>query len=75
MDVLFHIVDDDGYVRAIANLHSLLRPGGMLILTENLVHGDWHRGEHQVEQGRRLDPRAARPRAGSKWSCAARCSS
>ena len=50
MDVLFHVVDDDRYARAIANLHSLLRPGGVLILTENLLHGDWHRGEHQVSR-------------------------
>jgi SAM-dependent methyltransferase len=50
MDVLFHIVDDDRYERAIANLHSLLRPGGTVILTENLLHGDWHRGEHQVSR-------------------------
>ena len=50
MDVLFHVVDDDRYGRAIANLHSLLRPGGVLILTENLLHGDWHRGEHQVSR-------------------------
>ena len=50
MDVLFHIVDDQRYERAIANLHSLLRPGGVLILTENLLHGDWHRGPHQVSR-------------------------
>jgi SAM-dependent methyltransferase len=50
MDVLFHVVDDDRYGRAIANLHSLLRPGGVLILTENLLHGSWHRGEHQVSR-------------------------
>jgi SAM-dependent methyltransferase len=50
MDVLFHVVDDDRYERAIANLHSLLRPGGTLILTENLIHGDWHRGAHQVSR-------------------------
>jgi SAM-dependent methyltransferase len=48
IDVLYHIVDDDGYVRAIENLHSLLRPGGMLLLTENLVHGPWTRAENQV---------------------------
>jgi SAM-dependent methyltransferase len=50
MDVLFHVVDDDRYRRAIANLHELLRPGGVLILTENFLHGDWHRGEHQVSR-------------------------
>jgi SAM-dependent methyltransferase len=50
MDVLFHVVDDERYERAIANLHSLLRPSGTLILTENLLHGDWHRGPHQVSR-------------------------
>jgi SAM-dependent methyltransferase len=50
MDVLFHVVDDERYRQAIANLHSLLRPGGVLILTENLLHGDWHRGPHQVSR-------------------------
>jgi SAM-dependent methyltransferase len=50
MDVLFHVVDDDRYRLAIANLHELLRPGGVLILTENLLHGSWHRGEHQVSR-------------------------
>ena len=34
-DVLFHIVDDEAYGRAIANLASLLRPGGLLVLSEN----------------------------------------
>jgi SAM-dependent methyltransferase len=48
MDVLFHIVDDDGYARAVENIHSLLAPGGALIFSENLIHGEWIRGEHQV---------------------------
>ena len=48
MDVLQHIVDDEGDVRAIENLHALLRRGGMLIMTENLVHGAWYRSDHQV---------------------------
>jgi len=34
-DVLFHIVDDAAYARAIGNLASLLRPGGLLVLSEN----------------------------------------
>jgi SAM-dependent methyltransferase len=48
MDVLFHIVDDDGYARAVENLHTLLRPGGSLIFSENLLHGEWYRTDHQV---------------------------
>jgi SAM-dependent methyltransferase len=50
MDVLFHIVDDERYRQAIANLHGLLRPGGTLILTENFLHGPWHVGAHQVSR-------------------------
>jgi SAM-dependent methyltransferase len=50
MDVLFHIVDDDGYARAIENLARLLVPGGVVVLTENLVHGGTERGEHQTSR-------------------------
>ena len=39
MDVLFHIVDDEGYARAIRNLAALLAPGGLLVLTENFLTG------------------------------------
>ena len=75
MDVLYHIVGDDGYVRAIENLHSLLRPGGMLIMTENLVHGEWYRGDNQVV--RDIDwILGLLDRTGGSRSCAAgRCSS
>jgi SAM-dependent methyltransferase len=51
MDVLFHIVDDGRYARAVKNLAGLLRPGGLLVFSENLIHGAWHRGEHQVSRG------------------------
>lgn len=50
MDVLFHIVDDDGYARAIANLGRLLAPGGILVLSENLLHGRTERGRHQTSR-------------------------
>jgi SAM-dependent methyltransferase len=50
MDVLYHVVDDDGYARSIANLNTLLRPDGVLILSENLLHGAWQRTEHQVSR-------------------------
>lgn len=42
MDVLFHIVDDAGYTIAIENLSSMLPRGGLLVLTENCVHGRAH---------------------------------
>jgi SAM-dependent methyltransferase len=39
MDMLFHILDEDAYRRAIANLAALVRPGGHVVLTENLLDG------------------------------------
>jgi 2-polyprenyl-3-methyl-5-hydroxy-6-metoxy-1,4-benzoquinol methylase len=50
MDVLFHIVDDGGYEQALANLSNLLRPQGVLLMSENLVHGPALAGEHQVSR-------------------------
>jgi SAM-dependent methyltransferase len=34
-DVLFHLIDDDDYRRAWANLARLVRPGGLLVFSEN----------------------------------------
>lgn len=40
MDVLFHIVDDAAYRRALHNVSALLRPGGHFVLSENFLrHG------------------------------------
>jgi SAM-dependent methyltransferase len=39
MDMLFHIVDEDAYRRAISSLATLVRPGGYVVLTENLLDG------------------------------------
>lgn len=50
MDMLFHIVDDDAYERAIGNLVGLLKPGGYLVFTENFLRGATQRGEHQVSR-------------------------
>ena len=50
MDVLFHITDDEAYGRAIANLAAMLRPGGLLVLTENSVHGQALRSERQASR-------------------------
>jgi SAM-dependent methyltransferase len=33
-DILFHIVDDEAYFRAMANMASLLKPGGTLVFTD-----------------------------------------
>jgi len=47
-DVLFHIVDDTAFARAIENIASLLRPGGYAMLSDNFVHGPELRIVHQV---------------------------
>lgn len=51
MDVLYHIVDDERYARAIGNLARLLSPEGTLFFTENLVVRE-RRGRHQVHRTR-----------------------
>jgi SAM-dependent methyltransferase len=49
-DVLFHIVDDERYERALRNLFAALEPGGFLLFTDNFVHGATVRGETQVSR-------------------------
>jgi SAM-dependent methyltransferase len=36
-DVLFHIVDDDSYRKAVSNLGKLLHPGGYLLYSDNFM--------------------------------------
>jgi SAM-dependent methyltransferase len=51
-DVLFHITDDSQYEKAIDNIHSLLRPGGFFVFSENFIHqAITLRSEHQVIRG------------------------
>src|SRR5579883_1253316 len=50
MDVLHHLVDDEQYERALANCARLLKPGGMLVFTENFLHGPAYRGPHSVSR-------------------------
>ena len=45
-DVMFHIVDDSRYARALQNIHSLLAPGGMFVFSDLLVHGDPVKDDH-----------------------------
>ena len=52
MDVLFHIVDDEAYQRAFRDLSSLLRPDGLLILSENFLARSTVRGAHQVSRSK-----------------------
>jgi SAM-dependent methyltransferase len=49
-DVLFHIVDDDSYARALANVRELLAPGGLLLLSDNFLHRDAVRSETQANR-------------------------
>lgn len=39
LDVLFHIVDDERYRRAFANIANLLEPGGLFVFSENFLQG------------------------------------
>ena len=43
-DVLFHQVDDQQYLATLKNLARLLKPGGVLVLSENFVHKERPRG-------------------------------
>ena len=46
-DVLFHIVDDEKYEKAINNIYNLLKPNGILIFSENFVHKKSQRSSFQ----------------------------
>lgn len=50
MDMLFHIVDDDVYRGAIDALSQLVRPGGHVVLSENLLDGRRVSGPEQVSR-------------------------
>jgi SAM-dependent methyltransferase len=50
VDVLFHIVDDEDFRQAFRNAYELLAPGGLLVFTENFLHGPTQRAEHQVSR-------------------------
>jgi SAM-dependent methyltransferase len=49
-DVTFHIVDDNRFERALRNVFTLLRPGGLFIFSDNFVHGPELRREHHVSR-------------------------
>ncbi|MCG8361128.1 MAG: class I SAM-dependent methyltransferase [Kiloniellales bacterium] len=50
--VLYHIVDDQRYSKALSNIASVLRPGGLLFLSENLIDGEEIRLQHIVHRSR-----------------------
>jgi 2-polyprenyl-3-methyl-5-hydroxy-6-metoxy-1,4-benzoquinol methylase len=49
-DVLFHIVDDQQFARALANIAALLKPGGLFLWSDNFVHRPTIRVTHQVSR-------------------------
>jgi 2-polyprenyl-3-methyl-5-hydroxy-6-metoxy-1,4-benzoquinol methylase len=51
IDVIYHIVDDERYVQALRNLADLLKPDGVLILSENFT-ARAHVGAHQISRTR-----------------------
>lgn len=49
-DVLFHITDDARYRNAILNIYRLLNEGGIFLFSENFLHRDALRSQHQVSR-------------------------
>lgn len=50
MDVLFHIVDDERFAQAFRTAFALLAPGGLFVFSDNFLHRDAVRAEHQVSR-------------------------
>jgi SAM-dependent methyltransferase len=50
MDVLFHIVDDDGFRRALQTLADRLAPEGRLVWSDNFLRGEEVRAPHQASR-------------------------
>ncbi|UCC69622.1 MAG: class I SAM-dependent methyltransferase [Armatimonadota bacterium] len=46
IDVLFHVVDDPGFARALENIRRHLRPGGSALVTDCLVEKGKLRADH-----------------------------
>lgn len=49
-DVLFHIIDDDRFNRAIRNITKLLRFDGLFFFTDLFLHHDTERSAHYVSR-------------------------
>jgi 2-polyprenyl-3-methyl-5-hydroxy-6-metoxy-1,4-benzoquinol methylase len=53
MDVLFHIVDDTRFDRAVHNIASLLKPGGYFVYSDNFLNNETIRTKHQVSRSKK----------------------
>ena len=51
MDVLFHVVEEDRFDRAIANLARALKPNGLLFISGNFPHRKTRSEEHFIIRG------------------------
>lgn len=49
-DVLFHIVDDERYARAMRNIYGALKPGGWFVFSDNFLHHGSLRAAHQASR-------------------------
>lgn len=49
-DVLFHVVDDERYARAIRNVSSFVRPEGWFVFSDNFLHRPAARASTQVSR-------------------------
>jgi 2-polyprenyl-3-methyl-5-hydroxy-6-metoxy-1,4-benzoquinol methylase len=65
-DVLFHIVDDEAWERALTNLVAAVRPGGWLAFSEMFFGGRKALAAHNTERGRERY-RAALGARGMSW--------
>jgi hypothetical protein len=50
MDILFHIVDDNKYKKALYNIYDLICPGGFFFLSGNFLHSETRRSQHIVHR-------------------------
>ena len=49
-DVLFHIVSDEAFASALANVNAMLKPGGLFLFSENLPREELARASTQVNR-------------------------
>jgi SAM-dependent methyltransferase len=49
-DVLFHVIEEDAYDRAIANISRMLKSGGLFLYSDNFVKDGNVRAAHQVSR-------------------------